>query len=190
MEHFRDADHDDLYTLSLTNMETRQMFRRLVRGWFSSGKNLPKFIACMLAGDVEGMNNYMSSIARATFSSFDTGTHPSDSAPERFYHGFVLGLLVDQSADYMVKSNRESGYGRYDVVMEPKDPKDSAVIMEFKVFNERKGEKELSDTVTNALQQIEDKHYDTDLLARGIPHERIYKYGFAFRGSEILIGMG
>ncbi len=97
---------------------------------------------------------------------------------------------MDKAADYMVKSNKESGYGRYDVVMEPKDSKDPAVIMEFKVIDAEDGEKELADTVTNALQQIEDKHYDTDLLARGIPQVRIYKYGFAFRGSEILIGMG
>ncbi len=134
------------------------------------------------------MNNYMERIARVTFSSFDTGTKPSDSEPEKFYHGFVLGLIVDKADDYVVKSNRESGFGRYDVVMEPKDIKNPAVIMEFKVFNAKKGEKELSDTVENALKQIEDKHYDTDLLARGIPKERIYKYGFAFRGSECLIG--
>ena len=133
----------------------------------------------------------MSDITLSIFSNFDTGGKPSEkSRPERFYHGFVLGLMVDRAADYVLKSNRESGFGRYDVVMEPKDDKNAAVILEFKVFNERKGEKTLSDTVKNALRQIEDKHYDADLLARGIPREHIYKYGFAFRGSECLIGMG
>ena len=144
----------------------------------------------MLTGNVEDMNNYMNRIARETFSSFDTGTHPSDeSEPERFYHGFVLGLMADRAADYILRSNRESGYGRYDVVMEPKDTGDPAVIMEFKVFNENKGEKTLEDTVQNALKQIEEKRYDTDLLARGIPADRIYRYGFAFCGSRCLIGM-
>ncbi|MBQ7678998.1 MAG: AAA family ATPase, partial [Butyrivibrio sp.] len=179
-----------VYTLRLTNLEVKWMFYDLISVWFDNRSDaMPNFIKCMLAGNVEDMNNYLNRIARDTFSSFDTGTHPSESAPERFYHGFVLGLLVDKAADYVVKSNRESGYGRYDVVMEPKDIQNPAVIMEFKVYDERKGEQELSDTVTNALQQIEDKHYDTDLLARGIPQERIYKYGFAFRGREILIGM-
>ena len=179
-----------VYTLRLTNLEVKWMFYDLISVWFDNRSDaMPNFIKCMLAGNVEDMNNYLNRIARDTFSSFDTGTHPSESAPERFYHGFVLGLLVDKAADYVVKSNRESGYGRYDVVMEPKDIQNPAVIMEFKVYDERKREQELSDTVANALQQIEDKHYDTDLLARGIPQERIYKYGFAFRGREILIGM-
>ena len=144
----------------------------------------------MLNGNVRDMNRYMNKVALATFSSFDTGTHPSESEPERFYHGFVLGLMADKAADYILKSNRESGYGRYDVVMEPKDPRNPAVIMEFKVISAEDGEKELSDTVAKALLQIEDRRYDTDLISRGIPQDRIYKYGFAFRGSEILIGMG
>ena len=179
------------HIITITNYETWLMFNKLIKSWFEQAEdNYPEFIRCMLTGDVENMNNYMTRIARDTFSSFDTGTQPSEQAPERFYHGFVLGLMVDQASDYMLKSNRESGYGRYDVVMEPKKAEDPAVIIEFKVFNEKKGEKDLSDTAKNALAQIEDKHYDADLLARGIPAERIYKYGFAFRGSECLIGMG
>ena len=179
-----------IHELTITNFETKRMFRRMVSGWFKkTGSSYPEFIRCMLTGNVEDMNNYMARITRDTFSSFDTGTHPSEKEPERFYHGFVLGLMVDKASDYVIKSNRESGFGRYDVVMEPKNVKDVAVILEFKVFNANKGEKELTDTVTNALKQIEDKRYDADLLARGIPAERIYKYGFAFRGSECLIGM-
>ncbi|MBR1855452.1 MAG: PD-(D/E)XK nuclease domain-containing protein, partial [Oribacterium sp.] len=149
------------------------------------------FISAMLRGDEYEMERYMNQVALNTFSSFDTGTSPSgEKHPERFYHGFVLGLMVDKSRDYIIKSNRESGYGRYDVVMEPKNTSDVAVIMEFKVRDERRGEKTLSDTADNALSQIEDRKYDADLISRGIPAERIYKYGFAFEGETCLIKKG
>ena len=134
------------------------------------------------------MNYYMNQVALQTFSYFDAGNRPSErKEPERFYHGFVLGLLVDKAKNYVVKSNRESGFGRYDVVMEPKDPSDTAVIMEFKVYDPEDREESLEDTAQNALQQIEDKKYDTDLLARGIPEDHILKYGFAFEGEKCLI---
>ena len=86
----------------------------------------------------------------------------TENEPELFYHGFVLGLIVDKAKSYMVKSNRESGYGRYDVIMEPKDAKDNAVILEFKVFDSEDEEKELEDTAKNALHQIKEKKYDAD----------------------------
>lgn len=88
---------------------------------------------------------------------------------------------------YIVKSNRESGYGRYDVVMEPNDAKDVAVIMEFKVFDKEDDEETLEDTALNALCQIQEKKYDADLLRRGIAEEKILKYGFAFEGEKCLI---
>ncbi len=178
-----------LYTLTLTNKEVKLMFERLISRWFADSSALSSFVKSMLEGNEEDMNNYMNRIALRTFSSFDSGTKPSDDAPERFYHGFVLGLMVEKAEGYILKSNRESGFGRYDVVMEPKDVNNPAVIMEFKVYNEKKGEKDLSDTAENALKQIEEKKYDTDLLSRGIPADHIYKYGFAFKGSECLIRM-
>ena len=104
-----------------------------------------------------------------------------------FYHAFVLGMITELDKDYVITSNRESGFGRYDVMLEPRDQAGEAMILEFKVFNPKK-EHSLEDTVQAALAQIEEKQYETALLARGIPKERIHKYGFAFEGKNVLIG--
>ena len=136
------------------------------------------------------MNEYMNRFALSAISYFDVGGKPSDQVePERFYHGFVLGLLVDLRGRYEVLSNRESGFGRYDVMLKPLNDTDDGIILEFKVYNARK-EKDLQETVQAALQQIQDKKYDQSLLDQGIAKERIRQYGFAFRGKEILIGDG
>ncbi len=181
-------EDESIYRLSITNYEVRRMFGKMVKGWFQKEKALSKFVSAMFRGDMEEMSVYMNKVALNTFSFFDVSGRPSESKePERFYHGFVLGLIVDKAEDYLVKSNRESGYGRYDVVMEPKDAKNVAVIMEFKVLNRNAGEESLEDTAKSALKQIEEKKYDTDLLQRGIPAENILKYGFAFEGEKCLI---
>ncbi len=96
-------------------------------------------------------------------------------------------MIVDLSAKYHIRSNRESGFGRYDVIMEPKNLLDDAIIMEFKVHED--DESSLEDTVQSALQQIKEKEYDTELITRGISKERIRHYGFAFKGKMVLIGM-
>ena len=180
------------YELAVTNREVHMMFDGMVKSWFKKTKtDYNDFINAMFQKDLDAMNEYMNQISLELFSSFDTGKRVSKKLqPERFYHGFVLGLMVDLRKEYIVTSNRESGFGRYDVVIEPKDvKKNPAVILEFKVRNERR-ESSLEETVASALAQIEEKRYDVNLLAKGIPTDRIYKYGFAFEGKTVLIEKG
>ena len=181
---------EQIYTLELTNYEVWLMFNNLIQLWFAQAGGLSEFTTAMLQGDPETMEEYMDDIMLATMSSFDGRMTTSEKVPESFYHGFVLGLLVEQKGRYEIRSNRESGYGRYDVMMIPREADMPAVILEFKLFSSKRGEKSLEDTAANALKQIEEKKYDTELLDQGIPAERILKYGFAFNGKECLIRKG
>lgn len=185
-----DSLEEEKYELSLTNHEVRRMFAKMIRGWFGGRckANYNEFIKALLEDNVKNMNLFINKVALDTFSSFDSGRRPSENTePERFYHGFVLGITVDLADRYRIRSNRESGYGRYDVMMEPLDKKDKAFIFEFKVFNKEENETSLEDTAANALAQIEAKKYESELTARGILPENIRKYGFAFEGKKCLI---
>ncbi len=176
------------YKLMLTNGEVRRMFYSMVQDWFmETESDYNDFVLAMFCNDIEEMNAYMNKVTRTMFSYFDTGRNAEEAEPERFYHGFVLGLMAELSGEYVVTSNRESGFGRYDVMLEPCDKSKKAYILEFKVHKPKR-EKTMEETVKNALKQIEEKQYEADLIARGILRENIYKYGFAFKGKEVLIG--
>ncbi len=182
---------DVWYTLAITNLEVRRMFRKMVQGWFKNDSEVyyNEFIKALLNDNVKKMNTFMNKVALNTFSSFDSGNKPSDQAePERFYHGFVLGMVVNLSGTYKVRSNRESGFGRYDVMIEPLDKTKKAFILEFKVLDPDEDEQTLADTLANAHTQIEEKQYETELIASGFIPGQIRKYGFAFKGKECLIG--
>ena len=181
-----------MYTLALTNREIKLMFEKMILMWFSPAKQeTNEFIKALISGDIESMNEYMNDVALQTFSSFDSGKHTSKKkAPENFYHGFVLGLIVEQTENYIITSNRESGFGRYDIMLEPIDKSNEklpGIVIEFKVINLRK-EQTLEETVAAALKQIEEKNYDAELIKRGMKAEKIHHYGFAFKGKEVLIG--
>lgn len=190
---YRGILRDPWYHLMITNLETTAMFSSLFKGWFyQSRSNYNQFVKALLNSDLDAMNYYMNQISMATFSYFDmSGKEDGSGAPERFYHGFVLGLIADQTDQYEICSNRESGFGRYDVMMIPRNPGNRrclAIIMEFKVHNSKK-EETLEETVDHALDQIEAMNYDAQLFARGFERKEIRHYGFAFEGKKVLIGM-
>ncbi len=190
---------EEEYELALTNYEVKRTFENMVRDWFGKkASDYNGFVRALLRGNLKEMKAYMNRLSFAMFSSFDGGNHPSEfTMPEKFYHGFVLGLLVELTGRYKVTSNRESGFGRYDVMLEPlgqenngiikNGKKDDAIIMEFKVHDPEE-ESTLEETVQAALCQIEEKKYEQTLLDSGIGRERIRKYGFAFEGKKVLIG--
>ncbi len=184
-------ESDNEYELAITNREILFMFRKMILRWFTPAKQeTNEFIKALINGDVESMNAYMNKVTLKTISYFNSGNSPSDEEPERFFHGLVLGLMVDQTENYIITSNRESGYGRYDIMLEPIDKsneKQPGIVIEFKVINPKK-EKTLEETVEAALKQIEDKGYDAELVKRGVKRENIHHYGFAFMGKKVLIG--
>ncbi len=170
-------------SLVVTNKEISVLLVDMVNGWFKSVNGYNNFITAMLDDDVDYMNEYMSRICQHVFSYYDI----SENEPEKFYHGFVLGMLIDLEDEFIITSNRESGLGRYDVVLEPRNPDENhAIIIEFKVHRPRK-EADLEATADAALKQIDAKNYSADLVARGIPMSNIYRYGIAFKGKEVLI---
>ena len=177
------------YHLKITNLETLGMFTGMFKGWFSASDcNYNAFVQALLQGNLKEMNVYMNDVALVTFSSFDTGRHPSGKTqPERFYHGFVLGLLAELRDRYVLKSNRESGYGRYDVMLIPRDFAEQAYVLEFKVHDPEE-EESLQETVQAALMQIQEKQYDAELSELHIKSNQIHHYGFAFDGKKVLIG--
>lgn len=179
--------------ICLTNHEAALSLSKMVRAWFNTraGNFMTSFAQALLNDDLREMNETMQQVVLLCASSFDSGVKPAEKGvqPENFFHALTLGMLTCLSDDYRVTSNRESGFGRYDVSIEAADPAKHpfAAILEFKVFDESTGDRNLNDTARRARKQINEKAYYTDLLARDIPSAVIRKYGFGFRGKEVAI---
>ncbi len=180
---------EEIYTLSVTNGEVLQMLKGMIIDWFQDSEHYGEFLTALLACDVEAMEEYLNRLLLQVASSFDGGKSASAVEPERFYHGLVLGLIAELEGRYFVRSNRESGFGRYDVMLEPMDKNKIAYILEFKVFNFRK-ESSLEETANAGLRQIEERKYSAELAARGFSAESIHSYAFAFEGKRVLVKEG
>ena len=167
----------------IPNKEVLSFFKNTIRQWFKDRLG-EQYYNCMLqslvTGDSKTFSKLFTKTVMQTFSFFDVGKNE----PERFYHAFVLGMLVSLSQTHQIISNRESGIGRYDVMVIPHDISKLGIIIEFKTVDETEQET-LESAADNALAQIEEKQYEHELTARGITN--IFKLGIAFEGKEVLI---
>lgn len=168
------------YQLALANKEVYHTFHGLIQRWFAGRrKNYNEFIKALLSNDIDKFNNNLSKLVEETISYFDKGNKEN---LESFYHGLVLGIVAELRDKFVIRSNRESGYGRYDVLIESKT-RERSYILEFKVASS--GET-LQMAAKKAIEQIWEKKYDTELLSRGIPTGQIVHYGVAFKGKKVL----
>ena len=174
---------ESIYKVKIVNNEIRILFSQIIRDWFSNkviGNDLNSIMKDLVTLNLEEFKEKFKILVMQMFSYMDVG---KDTA-ENFYHAFVLGMLVSLKDTYVVNSNRESGMGRYDIMLEPKDKNANSFIMEFKVFKQDK-EKDIEETIVNAKKQIEEKQYETSLRERGFTN--ITKMVFAFDGKEVKV---
>lgn len=173
--------------LRITNKETLFLYTGIVESWFRTERtSYNAFCKALQVQDIDAMNDYLRVLLLNTCSMFDGGKHPSEQVPERFYHGLVLGLLVEMQNQYELTSNQESGFGRYDIMLRPRSKNGTGILMEFKVRNPRR-EQSLEETAENALKQIKEMKYESRLLEADVDKNKIYKYGIAFEGKEVLV---
>ena len=169
--------------LKIPNQEVRIVYRTFVRSWLSETierTELDYMLKAMLEGDTKQFSSILQKYVISSFSYFDV----KGDNPEIVYHAFVLGLIATLQGSYSIKSNKESGYGRYDIMLIPLDRTKKGIIMEFKKVNTSKQET-LEKAVKAALNQIEEKQYETELRSMGITD--IVKYGIAFEGKKVKV---
>ncbi|MDM8537842.1 AAA family ATPase [Desulfobacterales bacterium HSG17] len=171
------------YDLAMPNKEVRLIYEQMIETWFAEkleSSRIETMLNALVKGNIEDFEYLLADIVEKVLSFHDTG----GTEPEQFYHAFVLGLLVWLEGQYEVKSNRESGLGRYDVLLIPKDRKEKGIILEFKKVNERKKESP-EKALERAMKQIEEKKYAAELEAAGI--KDIMKIAIAFKGKELWV---
>ena len=170
-----------VYKVKIPNYEIKLLFEGIIRDWFNDkviGNDLRSILKDLVTLNLEEFEEKFKILVNQMFSFMDVGI---DTA-ENFYHAFVLGMLVGLKDTYYVNSNKESGIGRYDIMLEPKDKNGNSFIMEFKVYKKEK-EEDIEDTINNAMKQIEEKKYEESLKERGFTN--ITKMVFAFKGKEV-----
>ena len=172
---------EGIYKVKIPNLEIKELFRGIIRDWFNNrviGNNLKSILKDLVQLNLTEFEKKFKVLVKEMFSYMDVG----ENTAENFYHAFVLGMLVGLKDSYYVNSNRESGFGRYDIMLEPKDKNGNSFIMEFKVMEDME-EKTLEDTIENAKKQIEEKGYEENLRERGFTH--ITKMVYAFHGKQV-----
>ena len=170
-----------VYKVKIPNYEIKFLFQNIIRDWFNDkviGNNLNTILKDLVTLKLDEFEQKFKVLVRQMFSFMDVG----ENTVENFYHAFVLGMLVGLKDSYYVNSNRESGYGRYDIMLEPKDKNGNSFIMESKVYREEK-DKDINDTIESAKKQIEERKYEENLQEKGFTN--INKMVFAFRGKEV-----
>jgi hypothetical protein len=147
-------------------MEVLSFYENTIQVWLRrqiGDHRLQQLLKALLQEDIAGFEQYLAEMVQAVLSYHDT----SGDEPERVYHAFVLGLLVNLGSQYQVRSNRESGYGRYDMMLIPKDTRQTGFVFEFKKVNS-KYDKTPKTAMKNALKQIKDRHYALELRQAGV----------------------
>ena len=170
-----------IYRVKTPNYEINLLFKQIVNEWFRNkvpGNDLRLILNDLVTLKLDEFKKKFKVLVEEMFSFMDVGKNTA----ENFYHAFVLGMLVGLKDSYYVNSNRESGYGRYDIMLEPKDKNGNSFIMEFKVLEDRE-EKTIKETIENAKKQIEEKKYEESLKERGF--KNITKMVYAFHGKEV-----
>ena len=170
-----------IYKVKIPNYEIKILFQQIIDEWFRNkviGNDLRSILKDLVTLNLKEFEKKFNILVKEMFSYMDVG----ENTAENFYHAFVLGMLVGLKDSYYVNSNRESGIGRYDIMLEPKDKNGNSFIIEFKVYREDR-EKTIDDTISNAKKQIEEKGYEVNLRERGF--NNITKMVFAFKGKEV-----
>ena len=170
-----------IYKVKIPNYEINILFQQIIHEWFINkvpGNDLRSILKDLITLNFEEFEYKFKRLVKEMFSYMDVG----EDTAENFYHAFVLGMLVGLKDAYYVNSNRESGLGRYDIMLEPKDKKANSFIMEFKLYSEDK-EESIDEIIEKEKKQIEEKGYETNLHERGFTN--ITKIIFAFKGKEV-----
>ena len=174
---------EGIYKVKIPNNEIRFLFVQIIDNWFRnkiSGNDIKSILKDLVTLNLKEYEKKFKILVKEMFSYMDIG----ENTAENFYHAFVLGMLVGLKDSYIVNSNRESGLGRYDIMLEPKDKNGNSFIMEFKVMEDME-EKTIEETIENAKKQIEEKEYEENLKERGF--KNITKMIYAFKGKEVKI---